>query len=144
MSTTSTVEKCTEVTLLGPEGGPQTFTLPEGATLADLLRRSRTPVRSPSILIDARPIEEVLVLKSGMTVTIMPEPPQTPAKKDWRKTVGMFADDPTFDRRSSQKCQAIREADSRCRGPQSISADRWSSNRGSREPEVRHDDHDRP
>ena len=41
MSTASTVEKCTEVTLLRPDGGPQTFTLPR-------VRRSRTCCARPA------------------------------------------------------------------------------------------------
>jgi hypothetical protein len=88
------------------------LTLPEGATLADLLREAGAAIRSPNILIDGRPIEEVMVLKSGMRIAILPEPPQAPPEKDWRSTVGMFKDDPTFDEFIAE-CRAIREADRR-------------------------------
>ena len=72
--------------MLGVVGGPQTVTLPEGATLADLLRQVGAEARSLNFLIDGRYIEEALVLKSGMTITILPESLQGPAKKDWRRT----------------------------------------------------------
>jgi hypothetical protein len=110
MSATTITKPCTEVTLIRPEGGSQTFTLPEGATLADLLREAGAAVRSSSLLIDGRPIEEVLVLKSGTAITISPEPPQAPAGKDWRRTVGMFADDADFDAWMAA-CRKIREDD---------------------------------
>jgi len=112
MSTVSTAERCTEVTLHRPDGGSQTVTLPDGATLADLLREAGVAIRSPNILIDGRPIEEVLVVKSGMMISIVPEPPQAPPEKDWRRTVGMFANDPTFEEFKAE-CRAIREADRR-------------------------------
>ena len=63
MSSATTAKQYTEVTLLRPEEGPQTFTLPEGATLADLLREAGADVRSPNMLIDGRPIEEVRALE---------------------------------------------------------------------------------
>jgi hypothetical protein len=99
-----------EVTLLRPDGDSQTVALPEGATLADLLREAGAADRNPGILIDGRPLEEAMILRPGMIVTIVPEPPQAPPKKDWRRTVGMFADDPTFDEFIAE-CRAIREAD---------------------------------
>ncbi len=110
MSATTISKPCTEVTLIRLDGGSQTFTLPEGATLADLLREAGAAVRSPNLRIDGRPIEEVLVLKSDMTITIGPEPPETPVKKDWRRTVGMFANDPTFEAAVAAG-RAYREAD---------------------------------
>src|SRR5947209_15250494 len=110
MSTVSTATRCAEVTLLRPDGDPQTFSLPEGATLADLLREAGAAIHSPNVLIDGRPIEEVMVLKSGMMITILPEPPQAPPEKDWRSTVGMFQDTPAF-RAMIAEGRAIREAD---------------------------------
>ena len=35
-------------------------------------------------------------LKSGMTITIVPEPPQAPSKPDWRNSVGTMQDTPSF------------------------------------------------
>jgi hypothetical protein len=112
MATVSTAQRSIEVTLLRPDAGPQIFTLAEGATLGDLLREAGAAIRSPNLLIDGRPMEEVLILQSGMTITIVPEPPQTPRKRTWRDTVGMFADDPTFEEAIAEG-RAIREADRR-------------------------------
>jgi sulfur carrier protein ThiS len=110
MSTVSTTERCTEVTLLHPDGASQSLTLPEGATLADLLREAGAAIPTPNVLIDGRPLEEALVLKSGMMIAILPEPPQAPPKKDWRSTVGTVQDTPAF-RAMIEEGRAIREAD---------------------------------
>jgi hypothetical protein len=110
MSTASTVEKYTEVTLLRSEAGPQTFTLPEGATLGDLLREAGAAVRSPNMLIDGRPIEEAIPLKSGMTIAILPEPSEATAKPDWRNSIGTVQDTPSF-RAMIAEGRAIRNAD---------------------------------
>ena len=110
MSSATTAKPYTEVTLLRPDEDPQTFTLPEGATLADLLRAAGAAVRSPSILIGGRPIEEATVLESGMVITLVPEPPQEPSRSSWRDTVGMFQDTPAF-RAMMAETRAIREAE---------------------------------
>jgi hypothetical protein len=110
MSTASTVEKYAEVTLLRPEEGPQTFTLPEGATLGDLLREAGAAVRSPNMLIDGRPLEEAIPLKSGMTIAIVPEPPRARSERNWRDSVGTVQDTPAF-RAMIAEGRAIREAD---------------------------------
>jgi hypothetical protein len=110
MSSATTVKPYTEVTLLRPEEGPQTFTLPEGATLGDLLRAAGAAVRSPNMLIDGRPIEEAMILRSGMMIAIVPEPPQTPRKPSWRDSVGIVQDTPAF-RAMIAEGRAIREAD---------------------------------
>jgi len=110
MATASTTKQCTEVVLLRPGVDPETFTLPESATLGDLLREAGAAARSPNILIDGRPIEEAMILKTGSTIMILPEPDPAPPTKDWRRTVGMFADDPDFEE-MVQAGRAIREAD---------------------------------
>jgi hypothetical protein len=110
MSKTSTAERWTEVTVLRPGGGSQTFTLPNGARLGDLLREAGATILSPNVLIDGRPIEEAVILKSGMTISILPEPPQEPSKRDWRSTVGIVQDTPAF-REMIAQGRAIREAD---------------------------------
>ena len=65
---------------------------------------------SPNVLIDGRPIEDAVVLKQGMSITVLPERRRTSAKGSWRDTVGMFADDPTFEEMVAEG-RAIREAD---------------------------------
>jgi sulfur carrier protein ThiS len=110
MGRTSTTKRRIEVTVLRPDGPSQTFTLPGRATLADLLREAGAGIRGPNILIDGRPIEEATILKSGMTITIVPEPPQPPPNGSWRDTVGMFEDNAAF-REMIAAGRAIREAD---------------------------------
>jgi hypothetical protein len=76
--------------------GREEHVLPEGATLADLLRAARIEKDGHEILIDGRPIEEVLVLQPGMVVTLAPAPKEENSKPFWWDTVGMFRNDPTF------------------------------------------------
>jgi hypothetical protein len=110
MGTALTAQQGVQVTLFSPDLGQRTFDLPEGATLADLLREAGVAIGSPNVLIDGRPIEDALVLKPGVSVTILPERPRMPAKGSWRDTVGMFADDPTFEEMVAEG-RAYREAD---------------------------------
>jgi len=110
MGRSSTAKRRTQVTLLRPEADPETFTLAEGATLADLLRAADAGIRAPSIMIDGRPIEEVMKLTSGMTITLAPEPSDLSSSKPWRETIGMFAGDPDFEE-AVEAGRAIREAD---------------------------------
>jgi hypothetical protein len=110
MSSATTAKQFTEVTLLRPDEAPQSYTLPEGATLAALLRAAGAAVRSSNMLIDGRPIEDTVILRTGMMITIVPEPPQGPPEKDWRRTVGTFQDTPSF-RAMIAEGRAIREAD---------------------------------
>ena len=109
MSMASTARRGVEVTLLRPDLGPHTYTLPEGAKLADLLAGRR---RNPSEEHPDRwaPLEEVVILSSGMAITVVPEPPPSPAKRSWRDTVGWFADDPDF-QAMVDAGRAYREAD---------------------------------
>ncbi len=74
MSMASTAKRGVEVTLLRPDLGPQTYTLPERAKLADLLREAGGGIELKNILIDGRSLEEVLILNSGMAITVVPEP----------------------------------------------------------------------
>ncbi len=113
MSATTTAKPCTEVTVLGVSGGPQTVTLPEGATLADLLRQVGAEARGLNFLINGRYIEEALILKSGMTITILPESPQGPARTDRWSSIGTIsAEDADFEEWMAA-CRAIREEDRR-------------------------------
>ena len=104
--------ECTEVTLVQEGLGPRTFTMSEGATLGDLLRKAGAGIRSPNVMIDGRPIEEAMILKSGTVVTILPDVPQAPSKRSWLDTVGMFASDPDFEA-MIEAGRAIREEDRR-------------------------------
>jgi len=98
------------VTLIRLGVGKQAYALPEGATLADLLRTAQVQAESQAIYIDGRPIEEHLVVQDGMVVTIVPKPKNAATDDRWRETIGMFADDPTF-QEMVDAGRAIREAD---------------------------------
>lgn len=76
--------------------GREEVVLPEGATLADLLREARIEKDGQEILIDGRPIEDLLVLQPGMIVTLAPGKKDDKSKPSWWDSVGMFRDDPTF------------------------------------------------
>jgi hypothetical protein len=109
MSVPSTLKREAEVTLLRPDLGSQTFNLPEGATLADLLREAGGEIQAKNVLIDGRPLEELVILNSGMAITVIPEP-LGQRKRSWLDTVGMFADDPDF-AEAVAAGRAYREAD---------------------------------
>jgi hypothetical protein len=109
MGKASTAKRQVEVTLVCADTGAKSFTLPAGATLGDLLREAGATADGAHIMIDGRPIEEALTLKSGTNITILPAP-RTPAKLPWRDTVGIFADDPTFEEAVAAE-RAIREVD---------------------------------
>jgi hypothetical protein len=110
MATVSTAKRSIEVTLFRPDREAQTFTSPEGATLADLLREAGSAIRSPNVQIDGRPIEQVMTLESGMNITIDPEASSGQSNGSWRATVGTFSN-PDFLREVIAEGRAIREAD---------------------------------
>jgi hypothetical protein len=110
MATVSAENRSIDVTLIRPDADPTIFTLPEGATLVDLLRAAGAASCSPSLLIDGRPIEDVTILDSGMTITIEPEDGSRRSDGSWRSTVGMFSH-PEFLRDVIAEGRAIREQD---------------------------------
>jgi hypothetical protein len=110
MATVSAAKRSIDVTLIRPDADPRTFTLPEGATLADLLRAAGAASRGPSLLIDGRPIEDVTILDSGMTITIEAEDGARRSNGSWQSTVGMFSH-PEFLREVIAEGRAIREQD---------------------------------
>lgn len=96
-----------KVTLLRFGEGVQRFELPPGATLADLLREAGADPSGKHVTIDGRPIEEAVILRPGMIVSLSPHP------EPWRLNVGMFKDDPEFEKmmeevmaaRAAEKCE---------------------------------------
>lgn len=85
--------------------GREEYALPEGATLADLLRAAGVARDGHEVLIDGRPLEEAVALRPGMIVTLAPS-----SGKAWWKGVGTMPDDEAF-RRMVEAGRAIREAD---------------------------------
>lgn len=98
------------VTLLRPGVNAQEIELPEGATLADLLREARADASDQAIFIDGRPVEEWLVLQPGVVVSLVPRVRNETRPADWRETVGMFRGDPVFEE-MMKAVQASREAE---------------------------------
>ena len=96
--------------LIRSDADSQTYTLPEGATLGDLLREAGVAIRSPNLLIDGRPIEDAMTLESGMTVTINSEDNSKLSNGSWRATVGKFSN-PAILREIVAEGRAIREAE---------------------------------
>jgi hypothetical protein len=110
MATVSTAKRTIDVLLIRPDVDSQTFTMAEGATLGDLLREAGAAIQSPSMLIDGHPIEEAVILRSGMTIAINAEKPSVPPKGSWQATSGMFKNR-SFLREVIAEGRAIREAD---------------------------------
>jgi hypothetical protein len=98
------------VVLLRMGVGKQEFLLPEGATLADLLRDAGVDPDAQEIMVDGRRLEEVLVLQPGTIVTMMPRAKGTGREGSWRDTIGMFRGDPAF-AEIVEAGRAIREAE---------------------------------
>jgi len=97
------------LTLIREGIGREDYTLREGATLADLLRQAQTQTKGAMIFIDGRSLEEYLVLKSGMIVSVVPGPRTAAADERWRETFGMFRDNEPF-REMSEAVEASRKA----------------------------------
>jgi hypothetical protein len=110
MATVSTAKRSIEVTLIRPGADSQTLTLAEGATLGDVLREAGAAIRNHGLLIDGRPVEDVLVMKTGMTITIGADGAPVPPNGSWQATVGAFSH-PDFWREVVAEGRAIREAD---------------------------------
>jgi hypothetical protein len=97
------------LTLIRQGIGREDYTLPEGATLADLLGQARACADDQTVMINGRPIEEFVSLSPGAIVTLVPRP-KLAVDERWRSTFGMFKDDPLF-QEMVDAGKAIREAD---------------------------------
>ena len=95
------------------------YHLPEGATLADLLRRSGAPSADQAVLVDGVTPEEALALRDGAVVSIVPRPGHAASDEPWRATIPAFRDEDLFReyaealkaRRSSEDPGGIRRRD---------------------------------
>ncbi len=90
--------------------GKSEFDMPVGSTLADLLRAAGVEADGQEILVDGRKLEEAVVLRPGMIVTLAPEPKSASPERSWRDSLGMFRDDPVF-RELVEAVEASREAE---------------------------------
>lgn len=81
------------VHLVGPGVDERDYSLPEGATLADLLDRSGTSTEDLVVLVDGLPPEGLLPLRAGMVVTIVPGPGNAAGSEPWRAAVPALRDE---------------------------------------------------
>jgi len=84
------------VHLVRPCVGARNYHLSAGATLADLLRLSETSTTNQAVFVDGIPPEEVLPLREGVVVTIMPRPRNAAGDEPWRAAVPAFRDEALF------------------------------------------------
>jgi hypothetical protein len=77
--------------------GAQSYDLPKGATLADLLRRSEATAMNQAIYVDGVPAEATVPLHHGAVVMIVPQPRKVPVAEPWRATIPSFQDDALFE-----------------------------------------------
>lgn len=92
MSSATVTEAGQGVTLLRLGEGKQVYDLPQGSTLADLLRAAGIDLRTHEVMIDGLRIEDAIALRPGDIVSLSPRA----ADDAWRETVGMFRGDPIF------------------------------------------------
>ncbi len=79
-----------------PGVGTREYCLPAGATLADLLRLSETSVTNQAVFVDGAAPEEVLPLRDGAVVTIVPPSRNATGDEPWRGTIPAFRDEALF------------------------------------------------
>jgi hypothetical protein len=102
--------KNNDVTLVRLGVGSQSYSLPAGASVADLLRAAGASSRDQEVYVDGKKIEDLLMLKPGAIVTVVPRPKIVASSGSWRDTVGMVTDDAAF-QAIIDAGRAIREAD---------------------------------
>src|SRR5207248_1407679 len=83
----------TQVRLVRPGVGVQKYDLPNGAALADLLRRSKATTTNQAIYVDGVKAEETVPLRDGAVVMIVPQPRNAAVDEPWRATIPSFQDD---------------------------------------------------
>jgi hypothetical protein len=84
------------VRLVRPGVGVRTYRLKEGATLADLLRRSAATATNQAIFVDGVLAEEAVPLRDGAVVMIVPQPRNAVVDEPWRATIPSFQDEALF------------------------------------------------
>jgi hypothetical protein len=84
------------VHLIRPGIGVQKFRLRAGATVAELLRRSRASTTDQAVYVDGIVAEESLPLQDGAIVTIAPVVRDAGIARPWRATIPSFQDEAMF------------------------------------------------
>jgi hypothetical protein len=76
--------------------GVQECPLPEGATLAELLRRLGVATTDQDVYVDGVVAEEAGPLHDGAIVMVLPQSPRAAVDQPWRATIPSFRDDALF------------------------------------------------
>jgi hypothetical protein len=110
MSTRPKPARKTTVVLLKDGVGRQDYQLPAGTTLAELLREANVDRNNETISIDGKSVEEFVVLKPGMVVSVVPRPAKQSSVGSWEEGIGMFHGNEAF-RELVQAVEKSREAE---------------------------------
>ncbi len=84
------------VHLVRPDDGTRSYQLPEGGTLADLLRRAEIATTDEAIFVDGLPIAEAWPLHDGAVVTILPRPRNRAGEEPWHAALPAFRDEDLY------------------------------------------------
>ena len=76
--------------------GVRNYYLPKGATLADLLRRSKATTTNQAVFVDGVVAETTLPLRDGALVILVPQLKNAAADEPWRATIPSFRDEALF------------------------------------------------
>jgi sulfur carrier protein ThiS len=82
--------------LVRPGIGVQRYYLSNGATLADLLRRSKATTTNHAVYVDGVVVQESAPLHNGAVVMIVPETRNAALDEPWRATIRSFQDEALF------------------------------------------------
>jgi hypothetical protein len=94
------------VTLIRQGVGREELALPEGATLADVLRAARVQTEDAQIYIDGRPLEQQVALQPGAVISVVPRPARPPSLGSWQEGIGMFHGNEAF----RELCEAVEKS----------------------------------
>jgi hypothetical protein len=86
----------TLVRLVRPGVGTETFCLPEGATLAELLHRSGATTTNQAVYVDGVMAGDTVPLHDGAVVMIVPQPRNGAVDEPWLATIPSFQDEALF------------------------------------------------
>jgi hypothetical protein len=96
MSEQKTATAEIQVILGRPGAGARTYHLPEGATLADLLRQSGATLCNQDVFVNGIMSEETVPLTDRAVVFILPRPGNAAGVEPWRATIPAFRDEALF------------------------------------------------
>ncbi len=84
------------VKIVQPGLGVQEYSLPEGATLAELLRRHGATTANQIVYVNGLIVEEKVLLHDGAVAVIVPQSRKIAGDEPWRATIPSFRDEALF------------------------------------------------